>query len=252
MNNSKLLLFPIMFVALLALSCQGVTSINPGGKTITPSGVIITEEREIGDFSGIDMRAFGKIILSQGERESLTIEGSDNIVDVIQTSVRGGTLVIQTKENLNITNLSEDYIMTFTIVVKDLDSLTISGAADIEMDSLSTSKLDITMSGAGQLKLDDLMADSLNITLSGVGNVDVSGGVTTAQIDIPGAGNVAAADLEIQTADVNISGFGSATVWVTDQLTGSISGGGDVSYYGDPRVDTQTSGLGQFENLGDK
>lgn len=250
--KTKLVFLPIFLAVLLAISCNGISVVELNKDAIRPSDVIITEEREVSNFSGIDMRTFGKVILSQGESESLSIKGSDNIVAVIQTSVRDGILVIQTDENVNITGVQKDNVLTFIIVVKDLSSLTISGAADVEMDSLSTSKLEVTMSGAGQFVLDELKADSLNITLSGVGSVDASGEVTKAWIDIPGAGSVNASDLKIQIADVNISGIGGATVWVNDRLTGTISGGGNVSYYGDPQTDVETTGLGQFKSLGNK
>jgi hypothetical protein len=251
--KGKFLLIALFLATLLVMSCQGLTSATLGGEdAITPSSVIITEERNVSDFSGIEVRSFGKVILSQGDNESVTIRGSDNIVPIIQTSVRGGNLVIQTKENIEITGLHDENVPTFTIVVKDLSSLSISGAADIEMGSLSTSKLEVTMSGAGQFVLDQLLADSLNIMLSGFGNVEISGEVAKAWIDISGAGNVEADDLKIQTADITIPGMGNATLWVTEQLTGNISGGGSVSYYGNPQTDVETTGFGQFKSLGNK
>jgi hypothetical protein len=250
--KTKFALYIFLFAISLAISCRGVSLVDINEDTIKPSDVIITQERDVSDFTGIDMRTFGKVILSQGDNESLTIKGSDNIVPVIQTSVRDGILDIQTEENINITSLGDNNLLIFTIVVKDISSLTISGAADVELDSLSTSKLEITMSGAGQVELGYLNADSLNIMLSGVGNVEVSGEVTKAWIDIPGAGSVNASDLKIQTVDVSISGIGGATLWVTDRLTGTISGGGTVSYYGNPQTNTETTGLGSFKSLGSK
>ena len=80
--------------------------------------------------------------------------------------------------------------------------------------------------------------------MSGIGNVELAGQVARATITISGAGNVNAADLKCQTVDITIPGLGSATVWVTDQLNGDIKGGGSVSYYGDPKTNTKTSGLG--------
>jgi hypothetical protein len=248
----KYIFLPLLLATLLAISCQGISVVELNKDALKPSDVIITEDRDLSGFTGIDMRTFGKLILSQGERESVIVKGSDNIVAVIQSSVRDGILVFETDQNINITGVNEENVLTFTIVVKELSSLTISGAADVEMDSLSTPTLDVTMSGAGQFVLDQLKADSLNITLSGLGSVEGSGEVTNARIDIPGAGSVNAGDLKVQTVDVTISGLGSATLWVTDQLTGNISGGGNVSYYGDPQTDVETTGLGQFKSLGSK
>jgi hypothetical protein len=39
---------------------------------------------------------------------------------------------------------------------------------------------------------------------------------------------------------------------VTGQLSGKISGGGSVSYYGEPETSTEVSGLGKFNSLGSK
>jgi hypothetical protein len=63
---------------------------------------------------------------------------------------------------------------------------------------------------------------------------------------------VEAPDLQIQTANVSVSGLGGATLWVTDELSGEISGAGSVSYYGDPQTNTQSSGIGGFKSLGSK
>jgi hypothetical protein len=63
---------------------------------------------------------------------------------------------------------------------------------------------------------------------------------------------VNAPDLKIQTATVSVPGLGSATVWVTDELTGDISGAGTVNYYGNPQVKTNSSGLGNFKAMGNK
>jgi hypothetical protein len=108
------------------------------------------------------------------------------------------------------------------------------------------------MSGAGQFKLGQISATSVGIDISGLGNVDLAGTATSATINISGAGNANCPDLKLQTANVTIPGLGGATIWVTDQLTGNISGAGSVSYYGSPQTDTQVSGLGKFKPLGNK
>jgi hypothetical protein len=120
------------------------------------------------------------------------------------------------------------------------------------MDTLSTKDMAIVMSGAGDINLRALKADSLNVNISGVGPVETAGEATTAKVDISGAGGFQAPDLKIQTADINISGIGGAEVWVTDTLTGNISGAGSVKYYGDPKVNTTASGVGTFESMGSK
>jgi len=251
--KTKLVFLPIFFVALLVISCSNLVQLGSGGKSISPSDVNMTEERSVSGFSAISMSTLGRVLLTQGDSESLSIEGRDNLVPLIRTEVRDGVLYIDMEENINLLlGKNDNDLLTFTIALKDLTSLSVSGLADVEMGTLSTSRLAVTMSGAGQLQLGHLTAESININLSGIGNVDISGEVTQETIEISGAGSVNAADLKCQTANVNIPGLGGATVWVTDTLTGDISGGGNVSYYGDPVTNTETTGLGSFKSLGSK
>jgi hypothetical protein len=242
-------LFSLIMVLLLVTGCS-ILPFNKDARTVIPSNIITSEARTVNGFSGIDMGAFGKVFITQGEQEALTVKGSDNIVPLVKTTVTDGTLKIRMEENVNVTGVNDNNVLTFTITVKDLSNLTVSGASEVEMASLSTSKLAVTMSGAGQVQLGKLAAEQLNITVSGVGNVRIVGETTKAFINIPGAGSVEAGDLKIQTADVNIPGLGGASMWVTDDLTGSISGAGNVSYYGSPRTNTSKTGVGVFKSLG--
>lgn len=247
--NTRTLYISIIVIALLLSGCTAIPFV--GDKLITPSEVIITETRPVSDFNAIDFSTFGKVILSQGDTESFTITGSDNLVPRVKTSVNNGTLEIKADEGIMVTKLNEKY-MTLTITVKDLTSLDVSGFGDIQMASLSTPNLSIDMSGAGQIKMEQLEIQNLNLQLSGLGNVELAGTAASATIDISGAGNVNSQELKLQNATISLSGLGNATIWVTDQLTGSISGAGNISYYGNPQLNTNKSGVGNFKPLGNK
>jgi hypothetical protein len=242
-----------IFLVLLAVLLNGCTGIfNPNAQVITPSEVIITTERDVSGFHVIEMQTIGRILLSQGQSESLIVSGSDNLVPHITTTVSNGVLVIGNEEGYTVYRLDDDKKLTFTIVVKDLTALTINGAAGVEMASLATPELTVTMNGAGKISLDQLTADSLSIVLQGLGDVKIAGEVLQASIQIPGAGTVSAPDLKIGTADVSISGLGNATLWVTDQLNVIINGSGNISYYGNPHTSKSGGGLGKINSLGDK
>jgi hypothetical protein len=248
--KTKTLCISILLLSMLLVSCSVLT--NVGVKVITPSKVNISENREVSGFTTIEFSTIGKINIMQGDKESLNISGPDNLVPEIVTSVSNGALTIGNKENITFNPLSNENPLTFTIVVKDLTSLAVSGAGDVQIETLSTPSMNISLSGAGKVSQNQITTDNLKVAISGVGGIDITGQATQAVIDISGAGNVNATDLKIKTANVSISGLGGATLWVTDQLTGNISGAGSVSYYGSPQTNTTTSGLGSFKSLGSK
>ena len=249
--KTSFILLTILLATVVMTACGGLGQIG-NTRIVTASTVVITEPRSASNFTAIDMRTLGNVNITQGQNESVTVKGSDNVVPVITTTVSNGTLIIDSEKNTTFTGMTPSNMLTFTIVVKDLASLTISGLADVKVGTLSAANLALTMSGAGSITLDQLTADSLNITVSGLGNVALAGQVTDATVNIPGAGNVSAPDLKIETAGITVSGLGNAVVWVTGQLNGTISGAGSVSYYGSPNTSTSSTGLGSFKSLGSK
>ena len=248
--KTKAFFISILITALLLTSCSVLSS--AGVKVITPSKTIISENRSVSGFTAIDFSSVGKINIITGDTESLNISGPDNLVPEISSSVSNNTLIIKNKENFTVTNLSSKDILTYTVVVKSLTALTVSGLGDVQVETLSSPTFNLTMSGAGRVLMNQLTTDNLKVVFSGLGGLDISGSATQATADLSGAGSLNAPDLQIKTANITISGLGSATLWVTDQLTGEISGAGSVSYYGSPQTNTSATGLGQFKSLGSK
>ena len=168
MKTTTAVLSLLLVVALLS-GCCNIGPIIPrigGIRGVRPSGVIVTETRDVSGFSALDMRTLGKVVLTQGDSESLTITGSDNIVPLVTTTVRDGVLTIETSRPINIAGTNSDNVLTFNITVQDLTGITISGLADVEMDTLNTSTLAVTMSGAGKLVLSYSSHEHLDDLLS--------------------------------------------------------------------------------------
>ena len=82
--------------------------------------------------------------------------------------------------------------------------------------------------------------------------MNASGTADDLDMNISGFGDFKGKDLHTKKANVDISGAGSATVWVDDDLTAGISGAGSISYYGTASVTRQVSGIGGVNHLGNK
>lgn len=239
-----------LLALVLTMAC-GAINVNPDAKSITPSDNVITETRDVSGFTGVDMRTIGTVTITQGKTDSLVITGSDNLVELVSTRVEDGVLLIEMVD-VNVQSLKKDNILEFAITVKNLASLTVSGLGTVEMNGLETKSLNLTMSGAGAIVMSGLKLETILMNISGVGGITVAGNADRAEMELSGAGELNAADLAIKTANVNLSGLGTAVLWVTDELTGTISGAGSVRYYGSPRANTNSTGVGVFEALGAK
>ena len=243
----------ILILAAAVMACS--TPFRP--RLIQGSGNVIEEDRDVSGFDRISMAGAGKIIITQGDRESLIVETDDNLLEYIRTEVKGDTLEIDFTKDLLLSSGTRDSLepsagFVFRISVIDLEAISVSGAADIQAEKLKTNQLEINFSGAGEVTIDDLNASRLDVKLSGAGDVELAGKVESQDIVISGLGRYQGFAVESQDASVTISGAGGAELWVTETLDVVISGAGDVEYYGTPSVNPEISGLGRLQGLGDK
>lgn len=214
---------------------------------IQGSGNLVSEERQVSDFSRVSLEGMGDLEIVVGDTESLTIEAEDNIIGRIESYVSGDTLHIGFERFINVIPTSG---ITYTLTVKNLNGIEISGYGDVYAASLTTDSMDIEVSGGGWIDIEDLSADSLQVRLSGAGDFELAGMVDRQHINLSGAGSYKAQDLKSRVAEIDISGAGSAQLWVTGNLDVNLSGVGSLQYYGDAAVDQNISGIGKVISLG--
>ena len=238
----------LFIIASFMLSACSLPFIN----VVRGSGNLTSESRQVSGFSAVRLDGAGKLLLTQGETESLTIEAEDNILPELNSTVQGDTLVLGFQDNFWRQTVIPTRTITYTLTVKDLSKVTFNGAGDLEMDDLNTGSFSITINGAGQASVNNLNADSVNIQISGTGNIQLAGEVTQQHIIIDGAGNVQTGNLQSASATVNVNGLGNATVWATETLDVTINGGGTLGYFGAPNISQNINGAGNINSLGNK
>ncbi len=248
MIKQRLIWLALIVLIAATLACDAPFDVS----TIQGSGNVVTEEREVSDFDKVAMSGFGRVIITQGNSESLTIETDDNLMQYLETKVRGGTLELSLSDDAERKILDPSDSIIYRLSVIDLTALTMSGAGSFEVQELEADRFELTLSGAGGVKIDSLTATNLVVTVSGAGSLEMAGQVETQEVTLSGFGSYNASDLESQDATVSIGGAGSATVWAHDTLDIGIGGAGDVDYYGNPSVTQDVNGAGSITSQGDK
>ena len=247
MKKSWILLLGLL--ALISMACT-ISGVNIDIGRIDGSGMVISETRQVEDFTRVALSGIGNLYIEQGDEDEITIEAEDNIVPKIITRVNGGKLYIEMEHGFNIIPTEE---INYYVTVKDLEQVQVSGAGNVTIDNeMNIGDLDVDLSGFGSVDIYEVYGNEINVTLSGAGDIEISGVVEKQRIKISGAGNYKAGDLQSQEADVVVSGLGDTTLWVEDELSVVISGGGNIDYYGNPHTSRTISGLGNLRNLGDR
>ena len=97
-----------------------------------------------------------------------------------------------------------------------------------------------------KLIVDVHLPELQSINLQGVGNVKLSAGSgSDLKISLSGVGNVDAQNYQVENIVITQSGVGDSKIWVTNSLSGTLSGVGNISYKGNPTVNVNVSGVGK-------
>jgi len=195
-----------------------------GCSVSTGSGQLTSDPRQVSGFSKVEFTGPGELAIEQTGTESLTISAEDNLLPKLTSEVSGGTLILGPESGAKIINTKP---ISYSLTVKDLTGLAVSGSGSITMSKLATTALSTSISG------------SAAITASGTAD--------NQDLKISGSARYQAEQLISKSVKVDISGSGIATVNASDVLEVQMSGSGTVTYSGDPkRVNQQITGSGKL------
>jgi hypothetical protein len=210
-----------------------------------------TETRIIKDVRRVLLKDYGHLFISQGEEESLRIEGEQEVISTVKSIIREGELVLDIdtgwfdKTWSAVTSAVEGRVLKYHLVVKNLDGIFVQGAASVKLQGLKSESLYITLKGAGEIMLGGLDIGLIDVDLPGAGRISLSGKTDRLNVSMKGAGSCDAPQLESREARVTLRGVGKATIWATAQLDATVEGIGAIDYYGNPVVRQNVSGLGK-------
>jgi hypothetical protein len=210
------------------------------------SGVSASEELQIGGITEVNLSGTGNLVVVPADTPSLIITADENILDYIEARVSGKTLTLRTKSGYS---LRPKTPIKYTLLVKRLDKVAVSGSGDATVDGWSGNTLTANVSGAGSMTIRGVSCNALTVGLSGAGNMTASGTARIFKAKVSGAGDIDASQLEAADADVQISGAGDISLWATDKLKARVSGAGDVKYKGSPSIEKRVSGAGSITSI---
>lgn len=188
------------------------------------SGTLKTETRSVSGFTKVTFSGVGTLNITQTGTESLKVSADDNLLPLLTSTVSDGTLVLGVKPGNGVRPVQP---ITYTLTVKDLKGIDLSGAGVINAVNITT--------------------DTMSIVLSGAGRMSISGSAQSQSALVSGVGSYSAKGFQTSSAQVTISGAGSATVSVSQTLVAVVSGAGSVTYYGSPQITQTVSGTGSIK-----
>ena len=213
------------------------------GPSVEGQGPVIEKEIALDDFNSLTSSTYAHITLRQGVTQKIIVRGQQNILDLLQTPIRGKKLILKTSQDYQ-----SDYPLEFEITVPNIYSVVIGGAGKVTTDG--PFDLDqafyCSLSGSGNIYM-NVNAPEVRPTISGSGDIRLEGIADRQNAVISGSGNIYTDKLESKAVNAVISGSGNIKLYSSEKVTAQISGSGNITYYGSPTsVSKNVSGSGSI------
>lgn len=218
------------------------------------SGRVVTETRQVRDFSALVAGGSGDVAViqgDQGDKEGLVVEAEDNLLALIGSEVDNGTLRLGLAATASGVSIRATRPIRYLLSVKSLESASLNGSGNLAAAGLQASWLQLTISGSGGARVDQVRANEIVADIRGSGSAELAGKASRQTVSIAGSGDYRAGNLDSDVARVTIAASGSASVWSRQQLAVQMLGIGTVSYYGLPTVTHSVTGRGRLRSLGE-
>lgn len=217
---------------------------NTDAQRLTGSGPIVTQNLELADFTGVSLGFSGDVYLRQGNKQSVRVEGQQNLIDHLSLDVENGVW----KMKFNAKNITYKSKFKVYITVPTLTYAKVNGSGDMNTQGAFTGLNDLVagVSGSGDLVM-DVECKTLSVKVSGSGDVEMRGHANTAQIKVSGSGTYDGYDMKTQNCKASVTGSGDISTYASETLIASVTGSGDIDYKGGARVKAKVTGSGDID-----
>ncbi|MDH4157696.1 MAG: DUF2807 domain-containing protein [candidate division Zixibacteria bacterium] len=210
-------------VSVPSVAADDVLSRLFGRRGVEGSGELVTEARHVKPFTKVISTGSSDIYISVGGEQKVEVTYDDNLIDMVRTEVRGAKL---------------------KIYIEGSHSSRHSSRIDITVPKLE----EVRCTGSGDIEVVDLDQDFFAYKLSGSGDFRAAGRVAELELTLSGSGEIDTRDLIANEAYCTISGSGRIRVAAAEAFDGTVSGSGDIYYYGKPEsVSRHVTGSGSIK-----
>ena len=213
----------VLIVPTSGLAAQSYTTVTHNGLPIVEgSGRVVRQDRQVADFRRVEAVGSENIEVRLGMHPSLAIAADDNILPLITTEVRDGTLKIATRGSFRTRSPIRVWLTT-----PDLEAMTTSGSGDVLIRDVNNSRLKLTINGSGDMR-----------ATGRTGQLDVN---------VHGSGSAKLSTLVATDVQASVFGSGDTVVRPVRDLNARVFGSGTIRYAGRPQnVHQQSFGSGRI------
>ena len=210
------------------------TSTLVAQNTITGSGTVIAQHRELETFTSVNSPSTVDVTILKNEISCADVKADDNLMEFVLTEVENGVLTISMKRDISYNSPH----ITVTVYTPHLSEVVMKGTGNVTVLSVKEEQFTLTNKGTGNFKSDCLVVEKdLILQNSGTGNIDVSymcpNSVT---IQNSGTGNINMSMIQNVTSSMKIQNSGTGDITLKKLSVGDLQlkslGTGNVTLSG--------------------
>lgn len=207
----------------------------------TGSGNIITREREVADFHGINAQQGFEVDITPGPATTVKIEADDNLMEDIKVEVKDGILHISIDKN----NLHNSTLIAH-VTAPHLDVIRTSSAASVEIKGSFTEDENVSCTASSGSTIEgEFTSPAISASASSGSRITLSGRTKDFDAQASSGASVSAFNLLSEQTTAQASSGAQAKVHSSVMLKATASSGGSVKYKGNPTTNnSQSSGGG--------
>lgn len=206
------------------------------------------ETRSVDAFTEVALSVPATLHLRQGTPRAVEVEAAPTVLEHLETTVDGDQLEIRDTSNWFDRMFGGDRDwgpIDVYVTAPTYEAVALAGSGAVVGETpLEGERLALENAGSGRLTLEVAVRD-LTVSIAGSGTAELRGTAETVAVEIAGSGTVEGLDLRTATATVDVAGSGDTHLHVTDRLSATLMGSGDVTYRGSPTTDTSILGSGR-------
>lgn len=162
---NKILTSVLLFSLLLNTGCDFNRACFQG------YGPVISEVREIDDFSSVSNAGNFEVRVSLSDTFGVEVEAQENLHEFIEIYVSGSTLVVKTRDNVCFNSIAAVLVYVSMPYIEEIRN---TGSGRLSADKAVSTEFECANSGSGQIAIDSVFASFIYLNNSGSGSLYVS------------------------------------------------------------------------------
>lgn len=211
-------------------------------KEIKGSGYVLTQQRNLNDFTSIEVSSGIDIAIVQGEILPITVEADDNLFPYLKTVVHNKILKVYIPDTIKITKYADLNVLISMPVLCDLRASN-GSRIDASPQRWDCRQINLEATNGARIRI-HLKTKNIQIAARTSATVELKGNSENLQAVLKTAARLEARNFRAETAHLNLATGARAEIQVTDSVSYELSGNAHLLLKGTPHISGESVNSG--------